>query len=393
MENKYKVQVQKEIEAIEEKLFALSDYIFENPEFGFKEFKAHKVLVDCLTEYGFSVDSRAGGLETAFKATYGCGRPGPHIGVFCEYDAVKPKGHCCGHNLMAAMGVGAGIALRPVVEALGGKVSVLGTPAEEGGGGKILMLREGVFDDLDVGLLIHPANETVVNDLSYSVTDIVVEFYGVKAHAATYPEDGISALSPLLQLFGTVAEWRQRLNGRAYILGVIEDGGESPIYVPDYTRGHFTIRSFDTALKNALVERFLSICQHMADSTETTFKYSFSRLSYEAIQNNPAIEALLKANFEALGESVKTRDTILGIGCTDMGNVTHALPALQSYVKLDDDLMAHSDALMAAASDARGRRTLLKGAKAMAMTAVDLFDSAHLKAVKAAFERQKQRYK
>ena len=393
MDYKYKKKVINKIEEIKDELFEISDYIFENPEFCFEEYKAHKKLTDFLESNGFEVDRKIAGLETAFKATYASEKDGYNIGLFCEYDAVYPKGHCCGHNLMAVMGLGAGIALKDIVDELGGTINVFGTPAEEGGGGKVIMLREEAFEGLDAAILLHPANETVVNDKSYSVTDVIIEFFGVKSHAATYPEDGVSALNPMIQVFNIVNGMRHELNGRGHILGVIKDGGENPIYVPDHTKGHFTIRSFEPDIKNALLDRFLGICQHVAEITGTGFKYNFNRLSYEAINNNSVIEELLADNFTDLGETVKSRDTILGIGCTDMGNVTYAVPSLQSYVKLDDNLMAHSDELMKASSDKRGRKTILVGAKAMAMTTIDLLEKENMKKVKREFDLNKRKYR
>ncbi len=390
MRNQYKQQVVNKIEEIKESLFSISDYIFQNPEYCFKEYKAHSKLVSFLEENGFKVDKKVADLDTAFKGVYASKKPGYNIGLFCEYDAVYPKGHCCGHNLMAVMGVGAGIALKEIVDDIGGTISVFGTPAEEGGGGKVIMLKEGAFEKLDAAMILHPANATVVKDKSYSVTDVIIEYFGVKSHAATYPEDGISALNPMLQVFNIVNSLGHEINKKGYILGVIKEGGTNPIYTPDYTKAHFTIRSFDPDIKKNLLDRFLNICQHVADINNTGFKYHFSRLSYEAINNNEYMEKLLENNFISLGEEVKSRDEILGIGCTDMGNVTRALPSLQSYVKLDDNLMTHSDELMEAASDHRGKKTILVGAKAMAMTTIDLLDKDIMENVKKAFDLQKK---
>ncbi|WP_432403751.1 amidohydrolase [Wukongibacter sp. M2B1] len=392
MKDKYKKRVINKIEEIKQDLFDIADYIFENPEFCFKEYKAHAKLTAYLEENGFNITKKVAGLDTAFKAVYNGKKTGYNIGLFCEYDAVYPKGHCCGHNLMAVMGVGAGIALREIVDEIGGTISVFGTPAEEGGGGKIIMLRNGAFEELDAAIILHPANETVVNDKSYSVTDVIIEFFGVKSHAATYPEDGISALNPMLQVFNIVNGMRHELNGKGHILGVIKDGGENPIYTPDYTKAHFTIRSFDPDIKKNLVDRFLGICEHVANITNTGFKYQFNKLSYEAIKNNKVIENLLAENFICLGEAVESRDKILGIGSTDMGNVTRTIPSLQSYVKLDDNLMAHSDELMQAASDARGKKTILVGAKAMAMTTIDLLNKDNMEYVKQTFDLQNKKY-
>lgn len=393
MKEQYKKRAISKIEEIKQDLFDISDYIFMNPEFCFKEYKAHAKLTAYLEENGFKITKKVADLDTAFKAVYNGKKTGYNIGLFCEYDAVYPKGHCCGHNLMAVMGVGAGIALKEIVDEIGGTISVFGTPAEEGGGGKIIMLRNGAFEELDAAMILHPANATVVNDKSYSVTDVEIEYFGVKSHAATYPEDGISALNPMIQVFNIVNGMRHELNGKGHILGVIKDGGENPIYVPDYTKAQFTIRSFDSDIKQSLLDKFLGICEHVADITNTDFKYQFNRLSYEAIKNNEVIENLLAENFTSLGEEVESRDKILGIGSTDMGNVTRAIPSLQSYVKLDDNLMTHSDELMQATSDIRGKKTILVGAKAMAMTTIDLLDKDIMEYVKQTFDLQKKKYR
>lgn len=378
----YKEKAQIKIEEIKDELFEISNYIFNNPEYNFEEYKAHKKLTQYLRDNHFQVMDEVAGLKTAFKAVYQGKREGYNIGLFCEYDAVPGKGHCCGHNLMAVMGVGAGIALQDIVDEIGGTISVFGTPAEEGGGGKIIMLNHGAFDELDAALLLHPANETVVNDKSYSKTDVTIEFFGKESHAATYPENGISALTPLLQVFNIVDSLRHEIDGKGYILGVIENGGKDPILTPDYTKAHFTIRSFDKEIKQQLLDRFLVICHHVAAISHTSFKYNIKGLPYETIKNNPFIEQLLSENFTKLGEVVTTRDKVLGIGCTDMGNVTQVIPGLQSYVKLDSGLMAHSEGVALASSDDRGKKTILVGAKAMAMTAIDLLDNKVMEQVK-----------
>lgn len=388
-----KQRITRRTEEILPDLIALSDTIWQHPEYNFQEYHACQAMSSLLKDYGFQVQTGIGGLETSVKAEYDSGKPGPNIGIFGEFDAVPGMGHACGHNLMCAMAVGAGEALHSVIDDLGGKVTVLGCPAEEGGGGKITMLENGAFDGLDAGMLLHSASDTVVNDISYSRTDLLVHFYGKKAHAATWPEEGISALNPILDLFNIVNSMRLELADRGKILGIIRDGGEQPIYIPDHCSAEFTIRSFSMKYKFELLDRFLNICRHLAEITNTHFEYEYVGLSYEDIRNNPVIERLLEANFTALGETVKPREKELGIGCTDMGNVTHAIPALQSYVLVVPETRGHTPEFEAAVGGPAGHKTIAVGSQAMAMTAADIIQNPDVLAeIRKAFADMKAKY-
>lgn len=390
--HRFKEMVQNKIDEISEDLFDISDYIFNNPEYCFKEYLAADKLSEYLENSGFTVERGMADLETAFKAVYDSGKDGYHIGIMAEYDAVPGMGHSCGHNLMAAMAAGAGVAVKSAIDETGGKISVFGTPAEEGGGGKILMLEKGVFNDLDAAMILHPANETVVNDISYSMTDVEVNFYGKTAHAATFPEEGISALNAVIELFNVINAMRLELGSEGKILGVITKGGENPIYIPDHCQARFTVRSFNMKTKKALVNRLLETCEYISKITGTRFEYDFYRLSYEDIRNNHTIENLLEKNLVSLGETVMPRKKELGIGCTDMGNITHHLPALQSYIKVAPGLRGHTIEFEEACGDDRGRKALITGAKAMAMTAIDLMSDANMSSAKNDFKAMIKSY-
>ncbi|SDK70953.1 M20 family metallopeptidase [Natronincola ferrireducens] len=391
--DQYKERVIRKVDEISKDLFEVSDYIYNHPEYCFEEYLATKKIIGYLENSGFKVQKGLGGLDTAFVATYDTGKPGNHIGLFGEYDAVKGMGHACGHNIMAATALGAGIAVKSVIDEIGGKVSVFGTPAEEGGGGKIIMLENNVFDGIDAAMILHPASDTVVNDISYSRTDIEVNFYGKTAHAATFPEEGISALNAVIQLFNMVNGMGLEVLEKGKIIGIISKGGEDPIYVPDHTQAKFTIRSFKMKYKEELVERFLEICKAVAKATKTTFKYKYIGLPYEDIRNNEKLEDLLAKNLILLGETICPRERELGIGCTDMGNVTHEIPGLQSYIQIAEGTRGHTPEFLEAAGDDRGRNALLKGAKAMGMTTIDLLASKdNMREVKEAFQKMKQRF-
>lgn len=388
-----KEQVKKRVDEILPQLVGLSDTVWDHPEYNFYEFHACEAMSGLLRDFGFQVETGIGGLETSVKGVYDSGKAGPNIGIFGEFDAVPGMGHSCGHNLMCAMAVGAGEAVRSVISETGGRVTVFGTPAEEGGGGKIIMLKNGAFEGLDIAMILHSANDTVVNDISYSRTDVIVDFYGKTAHAATWPEEGVSALNPVLDLFHIIDSMRLELADRGKILGIISKGGEDPIYIPDHCQAKFTIRSFSMKYKLELFNRFIEICQHVAAITGTKMEWQYDGLAYEDIRNNEPLEEALRKNFVDLGEDVKPRERALGIGCTDMGNVTHEIPGLQSYVLVVPELRGHTLEFQEACKSPAGHRTIAVGSKAMAMTAVDVLTSESLLAdIRKAFLEMKEKY-
>ncbi|MEY8353129.1 amidohydrolase [Lachnospiraceae bacterium 54-53] len=385
--------MEQNIEEKGEELWGLARYLWENPEYNFHEYKSSRAVGELLKRFGFEVEQGICGLETAFHGIYDSKRPGPHIGFLAEYDAVPGMGHSCGHNLMAAMSAGAGAGVRSVIDRLGGKISVFGTPAEEGGGGKVILLEKGAFQELDAAMIIHSANETVVNDMSYSKTDLIVEYHGKSAHGATWPEEGRSALDPLLHLFQHINEQRLRWNGRGTILGVITDGGIDPIHIPDLCRAKFTVRSFDGKFKEKILQEFLEAGLSIAGMTGTRFRYEWDGYTYEDIRNNSELERLLERNFTDLGETVMPRRKELGIGCTDVGNLTHVIPALQSYVQVVPGLRGHTKEFEEACGGPAGRKAVLVGAKAMAFTAADLLASPEsMDRVKQSFAKMREKY-
>lgn len=222
---------------------------------------------------------------------------------------------------------------------------------------------------------------------------MIVDFYGKTAHAATWPEEGVSALNPVLDLFHIIDSMRLELADRGKILGIISKGGEDPIYIPDHCQAKFTIRSFSMKYKLELFNRFIEICQHVAAITGTKMEWQYDGLAYEDIRNNEPLEEALRKNFVDLGEDVKPRERALGIGCTDMGNVTHEIPGLQSYVLVVPELRGHTPEFQEACKSPAGHRTIAVGSKAMAMTAVDVLTSESLLAdIRKAFLEMKEKY-
>lgn len=389
----YKALVQKRIEDLMPELRGLCDIIYQNPEYNYHEYKACAEVSGLLEKLGFRTSTGAGSLETAVYAEYDSGKSGPNLGFVCEYDAVPGMGHSCGHNIMAPIAIGAAEALKPLVDEFGGKLTVVGTPAEEGGGGKIVMLENGAFDKLDTAMLIHAANETVVNDISYSTTDVLVDFYGRRSHAFTWPEEGVSALIPVNELINLLQALRLEMKAKGQIMAVVTQGGDDPIQIPEHCQARVTVRSFVMKDKLELLDRLVEICEHLAAITHTRFDYRIDGHPYEDIRNNPVLEDLLSRNFELLGEPVKPRRRELGIGCTDMGNVTHRVPGLQSYIQVVPELRGHTREFEEACGTSAAYRAIRVAAEAVAMTGVDLLtDPANLEKVRAAFRDMKKKY-
>lgn len=206
-----KEQLRHHLSQIESKLWEMSDYLYHHPELGDQEYQSMKLLTDFLTSHGFSVDKGIVGRPTAFKAVYDSGKPGPAVAFLCEYDALPGVGHGCGHNMIGTMSAGAGLLLSKIIGETGGRVVVLGTPAEETNGAKVAMAEQGIFNGIDAAMIVHPADESYESGESLAMDAIQFDFRGKSAHAASNPEDGINALDAAIQLFNGVNALRQHV--------------------------------------------------------------------------------------------------------------------------------------------------------------------------------------
>jgi len=236
-DDKHKIIIK--IDSQADNLWAISNQLFHEPETAFKEFKASYILSEYLNQFGFNVELGIGGLETAFKAT--CGEhQKPVIAILAEYDALVGLGHACGHNLIAASAVGAGIALAALGSELKGQVQIIGTPAEEGGGGKIILAKAGMFISVDAAMMFHPADRNMVLRQSLASSRLKVEFFGKASHAAAAPEDGINALDAMILTFNNINALRQTFILKDRVAGVILEGGQAANIIPAYTCAEFS---------------------------------------------------------------------------------------------------------------------------------------------------------
>lgn len=388
-----KQQVVAEVDARRAELIRIADAIHACPELPFEEHKSAALLCDVLEENGVELVRGVADLETAFVATYHGRQQEPIVAFLAEYDALPGLGHACGHNLIGTMAVGAGLALRRVLPELTGAIQVIGTPAEEGGGGKAYLVEAGIFSEVDVAMMVHPSNQNMTRRRSLTSFKISIEFFGEPAHAAARPDKGINALEAMILTYNGINALRQHLRDDARVHGVITHGGEAPNIVPDYTAARFYVRAVDTPYCSEVLERVRACAQGAAQATGARLQFKEYAPRYDAMQPNPVLADLVEANLAILGVEVKDPDPDERMGSSDMGNVSQVVPALHPYIAIGpEELGGHTVEFRDAAASPAGYEGMIQGAKAMSMTAVDLLAvPANMVAVKAAFEGQKAR--
>ncbi len=366
---KLKAMVSGEVDAHKSELVELSLRIHQNPEVAFEEVKASGWLMEYLEGNGFKVERGICQLSTAFKASYGTGRPA--VALLAEYDALPKIGHACGHNIIGTAAVGAAVAAKKAVDAAGGSVVVIGTPAEEAYGGKRFMAERGAFQDADAAMLVHPHGLDMASMQALACIRLDVEFFGKAVHAAGFPQKGINALEALIQAFNGINSLRQHINERARIHGIITHGGEAPNIVPDYTAATFLVRAERESYLDELKEKVLNCFKAASLATGARLEYQWSSY-YAPLKCNFTLAELFSKNMESLGRSVSP-PMKRAFGSSDMGNVSVLVPAIHPMVAIATaDVMEHSPEFAEAAASEAGNRGLIDGAKAMAMTVVDL---------------------
>ncbi|MFH1485683.1 MAG: M20 family metallopeptidase [Chloroflexota bacterium] len=369
--DRLKKRVCKEVERQRDALVRLSLLIHANPELGFQEVQATGWLTDYLESNGFRVARGVAGLPTAFTASYGSGSP--VIGILAEYDALPKLGHACGHNLIGTSAVGAGVALKSVIDGVGGKVVVLGTPAEELHGGKAIMAERGIFNDLDAAMIAHPGVRDTATSWALACIGLDIEFFGKASHAAARPDDGINALEAMIQSFNSINSLRQHIRDKARVHGIITDGGEAANIVPSHSAGYFLVRAEDDDYLQRLRLRVLDCFKGAAQATGARLEYRWAEVKYAAMRSNESLAELFSKNMESLGRKTVPRDPNRGMGSTDMGNVSVLVPSIHPSVAIaPTTVLGHSTEFAQAAASPEGQKGLLDAAKAMAMTAVDL---------------------
>ncbi len=385
-----KATARQAIQAASAQLREISLDIHSHPELDFKEHHAHGLLTDYLAAAGFSVMPGACGMPTAFTAVAGSG--GPTIAVLCEYDALPGIGHACGHNLIAVAGLAAGVALKQALPAGAGTIIVMGTPAEEGGGGKQLMIDAGAFEGVDAALMLHPGPTDTVWFTAPALHGLEVEFHGKNAHAGMLPWEGINALDAMVNAYVAVSTLRQQIRPTDRVHGVITDGGLKPNIIPDRAAAEFYVRSSTLGRLEELKKRVVSCFEGAAIASGCELELRWLASPYaDMVVNNPMAEAY-RQNFVDLGGVVPTREMPIGGGggSTDMGNVSYVVPSIHPFFAIPTQPGGanHTAGFTASAALPEAHENAMRAAKALALTALDLYgDASLLYAAKADFAR------
>lgn len=382
-----KETVRKVIDSFSEDLRSVSMDIHSHPELNFEEHHAHKALTGFLEGNGFAVTRGAYDMPTAFKAVAGSG--GPTIAVMCEYDALPGIGHACGHNLIAISGLAAGLALKQALGEGNGTVVVFGSPAEEGGGGKVYMIERGAFEGIDAAMMLHPSPMDGAWMTSTARDTVAVDYHGKNAHAGAAPWEGINALDALVTAYNAISVLRQQIRPTDRIHGVFTKAGEKPNIIPDHTSAEFYVRSANMRDLAKLTERVVACFEAAALATGCRVDVrSIDKPYANLVQNNPMAEAYT-ANMGTLGLRLPTRQESqggLGGASTDMGDVSYTVPSIHPSFAIPTDAVNHTPGFTASAATPQAHEATLRAAKALAMTAVDLFCNPEvLAAAKADF--------
>ena len=390
------------IEGARPELVELALDIHAHPELNYQEQHAARLLSEILEKHGFQVERGVGGVETAFTATLpGGAGDGPTVAVLAEYDALPDIGHGCGHNLIAMAAIAAGLGLKANLDKLPGRVMVIGTPAEEGGGGKIRMLDAGVFEGVDAVLSSHPSsNRTVIptdipmgESWSLAMVGYRYIFHGKAAHAAAAPHEGINALNGVIHLFTGIDALRQHVREDVRIHGIITDGGKAPNVVPEYAAANFMLRCRDRDyLSDVVVGRVLQAAEGAAAMTGCRLEVEEYYPFYENVRPNAVIAGLLLNNAAVCG--LKLDEPLPGrqgsAASTDFGNVSQAVPAYElRYAVSEQPVASHSREMAETAVSEYALNAAINVAKAMTLTACDLLlDPNLLPAARTEFEQR-----
>lgn len=387
-----KQKIKDAVDHLDDELRDIALKIHANPELNFEEYKAAGWLTEYLEENGFAVERGVADLDTAFIGTWEGTSNGPTIGILAEYDALPGLGHACGHNIIGTSAVGAAIALKDSFPDFPGTIKVIGTPAEEGGGGKIYMCEAGIFDDIDAAMMTHPRYSTMVLRGGIACVGATFKFYGKESHAASVPEEGISALDALMGSFVAINSLREYFTDDVRVHGVVKNGGDAPNIVPGYCEAEYLVRA---ATRDSLIdvkERVYEAVRGASAAVGATCEIE-EGLMYAERNNNVALAHLYQDNLESMGIEVVEPPKQGGVGSSDIGNVGQIVPTIHPYIKIGDSIN-HTHEFTEDTKSEGGMIGLNQAAKAMAMTTYDLCTNPEaMKSVTEEFENWKTKKK
>ena len=369
------------VENVAETLLQVSHAIHDEPELAFEEYFACELLSSTLRDNDLEVETGVYSLETAFETTINSEQDGPTVAVLAEYDALPQIGHACGHNIIATTALGATLALNAVAQSLPGRVKLLGTPAEERGGGKELMARAGAFQGIDAALMIHPAGVNLATMPSICVAEVEVVYHGKSSHASAMPHKGINALDGLLLAYQAISNLRQHIRSTERIHGIVQEGGAAPNIVPDRTVGQFYVRAANEIELAALKPRVQACFEAGATGSGCTLEVNWAGVDYLDINTNWPLAKRFRHHAEQLGREFIDDDQALkfGAGSTDMGNVSYRLPSIHPMLAVaPPDVVIHHPDFAGWARSEKGDSAVIDGAKALARTAAEYLLSPEL---------------
>ncbi len=380
LRDKVKAAIQNDRDHIVE----VAETIRVNPEFQFEEFMASNLLADHLREVGYEVQKPYCGMETAFRATKKSSRPGPTVVVLAEYDALKGIGHGCGHNLIGASGLASAIGMAAVIEEIGGTFEIIGTPAEEGGAGKVIELEQGAFDNVDAALMIHHAGHQTGTAVEWpegtclAVSGLKFEYFGKPAHSAADPYNGVNALNAVIKLFTGIDALRQHVRMESRIHGIITHGGEAANVVPKYAAAQILVRADSRDYLHELIDKVKNIGQGAALMTGCEIQITEGREMYD-MRPSYVIGDVYAKNMQEVGLDLSQAREGRGMHSTDFGNVSYKVPSVTgSFAISQVPIPGHSQEVVDASGSDFGYDQFIKVSTAMTLTALDLMTDPEL---------------
>lgn len=377
------------INSISKEICDMADYIFDNPETGLQEYKAVELLTNYLSQNGFDIEKGVGGIDTAFRAVFENGKGGPSIGLLCEYDALENIGHACAHHMQGPSIAAAAVALKNTVTELPYKIVVYGTPAEEVTGGKIVMLKNGCFKDIDIALMMHGSPTTTTDIKSMALSSFRVTFKGKSSHAAIKPEDGRSALDAMLLAFHGIECLREHVKEDTRMHYTVTNAGGPDNIVPAIAEGTFTLRSYNRKYLDSVVERFKDIIKGAALMTGTSYDI-FEDNAFDSKIPVIRLNDVLMENAKLVGAPT-IRPQREKTGSTDFGNLMYIIPG--SCIRIafvEENTPAHSQQYLDAGKSERAHDAEIMAAKILAASIYDIISSRELlPAIKEEFEKNK----
>ena len=367
----HKITAAAAIDSCSQELCELSGEIWKNPELGFKEYKAHELLTSFLEKKGFVVEHSFTGIETAFRATFGSGRP--NVCVICEYDALPEIGHACGHNLIAEAGVAAGLGLKAALEssdAPKGRVTVLGTPAEEGEGGKINLIENGAFEDIDTAMMVHPSPTSIIAPGFLALKQLSVTYTGKASHAGAFPWEGVNALDAAVLAYNSISVLRQQMKPTWSVHGIITNGGTKPNIIPERSELEYWTRAPTREELETLGGKVKACFQAAAVATGCQVAMEETGKVFDNLMSNKILAKLYGKNLQAFGINFHT--ALEEIGSTDMGNVSYVVPSIHPMYLVGNGEVYHTRGFTHVTDTPEAHSATLTAAKAMAHTCIDV---------------------